>query len=96
MQLLQRPFAGVEKHISRGRLERGIVQFRRLHFVFLEANFFQDGSLGGFKQGVEAPKDNHRQDDIAVFTPDEDIAQGVVGDGPDEVGDPVELSLVHE
>jgi hypothetical protein len=57
--------------------------------------FFRVG-FGGFQYGIEAAEDGHRQDHIAVFAPDEDIAQAVVRDVPDEAGDPVELGLVHE
>ncbi len=51
--------------------------------------------LGRLQHRIEAAQDGHGEDDVAVFAPDKDIAQAVVGDVPDEVGDPVEVSGVH-
>ena len=55
----------------------------------------EHGRLGGLQHGIKATENRHRQDHIAVFAANEDIAQAVVGDVPDETGDPVELGLVH-
>ena len=51
--------------------------------------------LHRLQQGVEAAEDRHGQDDIAVLAPDIEIPEHIVGDTPDEVGDPVELRRVH-
>ena len=55
----------------------------------------QHGLLGRLQHGIEAADDDHRQDDIAVLAADVDIAQDVIGDAPDEIGDPVQLALIH-
>lgn len=51
--------------------------------------------LAGFEHRIEAAQDGEGQDDIAVFAAHVDVAQPVVGDVPDEVGDPLELRLVN-
>jgi hypothetical protein len=61
----------------------------------LEGYFFQYGFFGGFKQGIQAAKYYHRQDDIAVLSTDVDIAQAVVRDGPDEGNKFVVNGVVH-
>ena len=50
----------------------------------------EDGLLGGLEHRVEAPQDGHGQDDVAVLAADVDIAEDIVRDAPDVVGDPVE------
>jgi hypothetical protein len=50
----------------------------------LEAHLCHDGIFGLFEQTVEPPQDEHRQDHVAVLAAHVDIAQAVVGDGPDE------------
>ena len=47
----------------------------------------QHGLLGRFEHCVEAAQDGHGQDDIAVFAADVNVAQDVVRDVPDEVGE---------
>ena len=56
---------------------------------------FTHSLIGRFQHGIQAAEDGHWQDDIAVFAPDKDVAQGVIGNAPDEVGDPGEVGLVH-
>ena len=48
---------------------------------------------------VQAAQDGHRENDIAIFAADINVAQNIVSDVPDEVGDPVQLGwirLTHE
>ena len=54
----------------------------------------KDGLLAVFQHGVEAAQHGHRQDDVAVFAAHVEIAQDVVGDAPDVVGDPVQVAVV--
>ncbi len=51
--------------------------------------------LGGLEHGVETAQHGHGQDDVAILAAHVQVAQDIVGDAPDEVGDPVELSLFH-
>jgi hypothetical protein len=55
----------------------------------------EDGLLGRFYHRVEPSQDGHGQDNIAVFAANVQVAQHVVVDAPDEVCDPVKLSLLH-
>ena len=55
----------------------------------------EHGLLGRLQHRVEAAQHGHRQDDVAVLAAHVEVAQHVVGDAPDEVGDPVELALFH-
>ena len=40
---------------------------------------------------VQPPQDHHGENDIPILAADIEIAKNIVGDSPDEVGDPVEL-----
>ena len=51
----------------------------------------QDSLLRGFQHRVEAAQHGHGQDDVAVLAADVDVAEHVVRDAPDVVGDPVEV-----
>ena len=51
--------------------------------------------LVGSSTRVEAAQHGHRQDHVAVLAADVEVAQHIVGDAPDEVGDPVQLTLFH-
>ena len=55
----------------------------------------EDGLLGGFEDGVEAAEDGHGEDDVAVLAADVDVAEDIVRDAPDVVGDPVEVGGGH-
>ena len=55
----------------------------------------EDGLLSGFEDCVEAPQDGHGEDDVAVLAADVDIAEDIVRDAPDVVGDPVEVGGGH-
>jgi len=55
----------------------------------------QDGRLGRLQHRVEAAQDGHRQDHVAILAANIKVAQDVVGDPPDEVGDPVQIAVRH-
>ena len=55
----------------------------------------EDGGFGGFEDGVEAAEDAHGEDDVGIFAASEEVAEDVVGDGPDEGDDFVVGGLVH-
>jgi hypothetical protein len=66
------------------------------HTFLIEGGFhLQHGLLGRLEHCVEAAQDGHRQDDIAVSAADVNVAEDVVGDVPDEVGEAVELGSLH-
>ena len=49
----------------------------------------QYGLLGRLEYRIQAAQDRHRQDHITVLAPDIQIPEHIVGDAPDEVGNPV-------
>ena len=55
----------------------------------------EDGPLGGFEDRVEAAEHGHGEDDVAVLAADVDVAEDIVRDAPDVVGDPVEVGGGH-
>jgi hypothetical protein len=55
----------------------------------------EDRLFGRFENRVEATKDGHRQDDVAVLPANIQVAEDIVRNAPDEVGDPVQLALFH-
>jgi hypothetical protein len=55
----------------------------------------QPGLLGGLQYGIQPADHRHGQDDVSILAAHVDIAQDVVGDPPDEVGDPAKLVLLH-
>ncbi len=55
----------------------------------------EDGLLGRLQHRVQAAQYGHGQDHVTVLAADVNVAEHVVGDAPGEVGDPVELRLVH-
>ena len=61
-----------------------------------QAPGFQDRLLGRLQHSVQPAEDAHGEDDVRVFAALEQVTEDIVGDAPDEVGDPVELGLVHE
>ncbi len=67
------------------------------HLLAVERGFHvHDGLFRRLQHGIEAAQNGHRQDDIAIFSPHIHVAQDIVSDVPDEIGEPVELSLVHK
>jgi hypothetical protein len=52
----------------------------------------EHGLLGRLEHGVEAPQDSHWQNHVAILSANVEIPEHVIGDAPDEVGDPVESS----
>jgi len=51
----------------------------------------EDSSLAGFEQRVEPADDHHGEDDVAIFAAHINVAKDIVGDAPNEVGDPIKL-----
>ena len=49
----------------------------------------------GFQHGVEAPENRHGEYHVPVLTPDVEVAEKVVGDSPDEVGNGAQLGILH-
>lgn len=47
------------------------------------------------QDGVEAPKDRHWKDDVAVLPANVQVSEDIVCNAPDEIGDPAELTLFH-
>ncbi len=92
LELGQREFRDVVERLTRRHAQRAILLD---HVVGVEELFaFQHRVLGGFQHGVEPSQHGERQDHVAVLAAHIDIAQAVVSDVPDEVGNPLDLALV--
>ena len=92
LQLRQRKFGGVVERLSCRYTQRTILcnYLERIKPFFL----FQHRLLGRLQHGIKPAQHGKGQDDIAVFAPHIDIAQAIVGNVPDEIGDPFNLALV--
>ena len=55
----------------------------------------EDGLLGGFQHRIQPADDGHRQDHIPVLAPDVHVPEDVIGNVPDEPGNPVKVSVGH-
>ena len=88
-QVLEGKLGGVEECVAR-RLPKGHLLVGHPHLV-QPGLHVQDLFFGGFEHRVEASQDGHGKDDVAVFAADVDVAEHVVGDAPDVIGDPVEV-----
>jgi hypothetical protein len=71
------------------------IEQRELGLLLLKAHLLQHGGLCVLQQAINAPEDEHGQDDIPVFPPNEDIPQAVVGDGPNEGYEFVVRGMIH-
>ena len=96
VKLLQGPLAGVVEDVTRGGSQGGVVQFGGLHLFALEVDLRENVRFRRLQQGVEAAQDDHRQDHIAVFAADIDVAEAVVGNGPNEGDQLIVGGLVHD
>ena len=88
-EVLQGELGGVVEGLAGRVAERGLLVddpdgVERLLHV-------EDGLLGGFEDRVETAEDGHGEDDVAVLAADVDVAEDIVRDAPDVVGDPVEV-----
>lgn len=65
------------------------------HLVGIEELLsFQYRLLGRLQHGVKPPQHGERQNDVAVLAAHVHVAQAVIGDIPDEVGNPLQLALI--
>ena len=55
----------------------------------------QDSLLAVFQDCIEPAQHGHRQDHVAVLAAHVQVAQDVVGDTPDVVRDPVQITIAH-
>ncbi len=64
---------GVVEDVS-GLLTQGVgVQNGHSDFISLVLNLLKDRFLGGLKQAIQPPENEHGQDNVPVFTPDKNI-----------------------
>ena len=55
----------------------------------------ENGTLGRFEHRVQPPNHRHRQNDVAVLAAHIEIAQHIVGNAPNKVGNAIELVVLH-
>ncbi len=94
-QALEGKLGGVVKDLAGGLAEA--VRIEDCHFCLglLELHLGQHGFLGVLQQAVDSAEDEHRENDIAVFPADENVAEAVVRNGPDEGDDFIVSGVIH-
>ncbi len=91
-QLGQREFGDVVEGLACRHAQRAVLLG---HLVGVEELLAREhGVLGGFQDSIEPSQHGEGQDHVAVLAAHVDIAQSVVSDVPDEVGNPLDLALV--
>jgi len=92
LELGQREFRDVVERLACRHAQRAVLLG---HFVGVEKPLaLEHRVLGGFEYGVEPSQHGEGQDHVAVLATYVDVAQAVVSDVPDEVGNPLDLALV--
>src|SRR5918999_1677006 len=84
---------GIVESLSRG-ITKGHVLVDVAYLVkllFLREDCF----FSRLQHSVETTDDGHRQNNVTVLATNIDIAQDVIGDAPDKIGDPIELCTIH-
>lgn len=94
-RLLRGEFRGVVEDLAGGVAEAVGVWDGHPGVFLLELHLGEDGFLGFLKQAVDPAENEHGQDDIAVFPADENVAEAIVRDGPDEGDDAVVGGVIH-
>ena len=89
LQIAQGKLGGVVERLSGGSAKRGTLLDDTSFVEHLLG--FQHRFLRLLQDRVDAAQNEHRQNHIRVFAALEQIAQHVVGDTPDKVGNPVKL-----
>ena len=92
-EVAQRELRGVVERLAGGLTQR-LVLLDDSRFVETGPQI-EHGLLARLEHRIEAPQHRHRQDHVAVLAADVEVAQHVVRDTPDEVGDPVELASLQ-
>ena len=55
----------------------------------------QHGLLAVFQHRIQPPQDGHRKDDVTVFATNVKVAEDIVSDAPNVVGNPVKITATH-
>jgi hypothetical protein len=83
------------KRVGRGGTARGGKGVAD-HPRFIERSLHrQNCRLARLQHRIQAPKDSHRQDYVAVFATHVEVPQDVVSDAPNKVGQPIEIAVAH-
>ena len=92
LELGQRELRDVVERLPRCHTQRAVLLG---HFVGVqELLALEHRVFRRFEHGIEPPQYGEGQDHIAVLAAHVDVAQAVVSDVPDEVGNPLDLALV--
>ena len=75
-------------------LAKGRVLVRDLRLIERDLHV-EYGLFCRLEHRIQAAQHGHWQDHIAVLAADIEVAEHVVGNAPDEISDPVELTLFH-
>ena len=93
LQIAQRKLRGIVERLA-GGLSKSLILMNDLRLVERRLHI-EHGLLGRLEDCVEAAQNRHRKDHIAVLAANIQVAEHVVRNAPDEVSDPVQLSLFH-
>ena len=74
-----------------GRLPKGLVLMDDPRLVERGLHV-EHGLFGRLQHRVEPAQHGHRQDHVAVFAAHIEVAQHVISDAPDEVGNPIQFA----
>ena len=92
LELGQREFRDVVEGLACRHAQRAVLLG---HFVGVqELLALEHRVFRRFEHGIEPPQHGEGQDDVTVFAAHVNVAQAVVSDVPDEVGNPLDLALV--
>ena len=92
-QVAQGELRGVVEGLSRSLPQRRILldDTHRIKRGF----HIQHGLFAVLQDRIQPAQHGYRKNDVAVFTANVEVAQDVVGDTPDVVGNPVQIVAVH-
>ena len=94
-QHLQGPGGGIVEDIPGSLFQSFRVQVGESGIIPLKLELLHDGFLARLQQAVESSQHEHGKNDITIFAAHIDVAQAVVGDGPDERDDFIMSGMIQ-
>ena len=93
LQIAQGEPGGVVEGLSRCLAEGGVLFD---HADLVQRCFHvQHGLLAVFQHRIQPPQDGHGKDDVTVLATNVKVAEDIVGDAPNVVGNPVKITATH-
>ncbi|MEM3453411.1 MAG: hypothetical protein QW835_07310 [Candidatus Hadarchaeum sp.] len=93
LEVAQGELRGVVKRLSGGLSQSSVLVDDP---PFVERSFHvEHGLLGGLQYCIQSADHGHRENDVAILAAYIQVAQHIVDNAPDEIGDPGELAVFH-